>query len=511
MLLDDLMELVFNEANVTLSQVQDAIREHMFHDGDPGGAIRFSLNSSDHGITVKVMPKRGGGTGYMPQTGPSGGRWDTSRGGRSCRAGSNVPKMRGSVAQAPKPPPKDDWQPPPKKGASPKNLVEKLDMSLGDLIRDEQRPRQEQRPQPREIDPVPVMDASARHAARMRHVRPTMELPPWHKNLNGVPEAARPARRANRMIPQPGSLASNSAVANPAHARVRRSMEQMGWTPASQHIRQGPQNWARDGESKWGERRGQRGGWRNSDGRDRYTPQEKVQRWMAYVLRKGHQDLGVEVKDGWASLRDIAAQITVNKHLGFGECDEAKLAKFIQDTDCDGRFEIKGSHIRKVSKEQRAKTNGTAINGGGSAAGAARAGPSFHRSASISSDEEDSWRHDARQLTGANHRSRSRSASSNGLDRMDQDMDALVERANMMRMAGEVEVIDAADADAVRTKLERADSPPRPEPPVPGGENLYWKQFQDDGFMWWFYDGPCGKWWVNDEVGAQPELYEEDD
>jgi len=94
---------------------------------------------------------------------------------------------------------------------------------------------------------------------------------------------------------------------------------------------------------------------------------------------------------------------------------------------------------------------------------------------------------------------------------MDQDVGALTERANMMHLAGEVEIVDAADADAVRTKLERSDSPPRPEPPVPGGENLHWKQFQDEGFMWWFYDGPCGKWWVGDEPGALPELYEEDE
>lgn len=489
MRLDDLMKEVFQQANVTLSQVQDAIKEHMFHDNDSGGALRFSMTSEPDGVYVKVMPKRGGGTGQIPQTGPSGGhwnaggRWDAGRVGRSSRAGSNVVRMRGSVAQAARAP-KSDWQPAPRKvanAANPTQLAAKLDMSLDDVIRSDR-----------------VEHVS--EAPRLR--QPVADIPPWHREPSQVPEAPRPARRANRA----SAAMASSAGDRPSHARVRRCFDQMGLTPDTQHIRQAP--------GIRGERRGHRGAQRNWEGRDRYSPAERVQRWMAWLLKKGYEERGVEVKDGWASLREMAAQISVEKQLEFGECDEAKLAKLIRETDGEGRFEISGSHIRKLPKEQRANAGGTE-NGsrkvGDNRVGAANAESQLIRSGSMSSDSEDGYHHDARRITGAGSRSPSQCS-----DRMDDDIGALADRAHMMHLAGEVEVVDAEHADSIRVKLEQH-SAPSPEHdgrcPKPPGLNggPHWTKFKDDDTCWWYYEGPLGKWWCGEEPGSQPEPYADED
>jgi len=50
----------------------------------------------------------------------------------------------------------------------------------------------------------------------------------------------------------------------------------------------------------------------------------------------------------------------------------------------------------------------------------------------------------------------------------------------------------------------RPSSPERPQQP-PG---KHWDKFQDDGQMWWFYDGPLGQWWKPE--GSEDILQYED-
>lgn len=62
-------------------------------------------------------------------------------------------------------------------------------------------------------------------------------------------------------------------------AKVFRSFRQMGLTPDSMHLRRAPM------EQR--ERRGRRDG----KGRHRWSPAEKVQRWISWVVQAGYKEL----------------------------------------------------------------------------------------------------------------------------------------------------------------------------------------------------------------------------
>lgn len=73
------------------------------------------------------------------------------------------------------------------------------------------------------------------------------------------------------------------------------------------------------------------------------------------------------------------------------------------------------------------------------------------------------------------------------------------------------EVLDRADAACKAAAANGAqapseDAPERPPPP-PGKP---WVKYVDDGILWWFYDGPLGKWWMQ-EVDEEPQPWEDED
>lgn len=45
-------------------------------------------------------------------------------------------------------------------------------------------------------------------------------------------------------------------------------------------------------------------------------------------------------------------------------------------------------------------------------------------------------------------------------------------------------------------------------PPHPPGDN--WVKYTDDGVLWWFYDGPLGKWWMT-ATDEEPQLWKDED
>ena len=49
--------------------------------------------------------------------------------------------------------------------------------------------------------------------------------------------------------------------------------------------------------------------------------------------------------------------------------------------------------------------------------------------------------------------------------------------------------------------VEKKFSPPE------GPPGQHWKKYSDDDFLWWYYEGPAGKWWCNDGEGQKVVPY----
>jgi len=80
---------------------------------------------------------------------------------------------------------------------------------------------------------------------------------------------------------------------------------------------------------------------------------EKVQRWLAYVLRRGYEELNIELKDGeWARLDELAKAVAKVKS-DFGIKSSADLRSMLEQHDAAGRFEISKGWLRKVAHDRR--------------------------------------------------------------------------------------------------------------------------------------------------------------
>lgn len=60
--------------------------------------------------------------------------------------------------------------------------------------------------------------------------------------------------------------------------------------------------------------------------------------------------------------------------------------------------------------------------------------------------------------------------------------------------------------------MDAANIPLEQEPPLPcvSGKKPgdHWTKYEDDGTIWFYYEGPLGKWW---STGESVERYETDD
>lgn len=227
--------------------------------------------------------------------------------------------------------------------------------------------------------------------------------------------------------------------------RVHRAMEQMGLTEDTKHIRLRPGAWAQSSPAP-------RGDWDNRGA-------EKVQRWISWVLKSGHSELNVPVCDGWVPLDALAVAM---RKSGFGEFDGEKLRLLLESSDKVGRFALdKHGRLRKLPQEQRRPRT---------VAGATVVAPF------------------AAVAVAANGRGRPHSASCSPLSHR-QRRHASHSCSSERSLGGSGDVV-MADAGSSPT---HEPAPEREAPALPPGE--HWKQFQDEGSLWWHYDGPKGQWW----------------
>jgi len=212
------------------------------------------------------------------------------------------------------------------------------------------------------------------------------------------------------------------------------------------HWNQSSSSWPREGggggssswhtsSNSWGNKddRWQNGGWKESEGSSSgggsgsslHARGEKVQKWLSYVLKSGHHELGIEVSDGWANLDELGEVLSA-KRKDLGVADGKQLWELLRDTDEQGRFEIVDNRIRKLERTLRVPSTGAAARG------------------SVGNGEA-----------------------------------------------------------AAAPESESGERPPNP----PGD---HWVKYTDDGALWWFYDGPLGKWWKQ-EHDKNPVPWVDDD
>merc|ERR1711879_123736 len=157
----------------------------------------------------------------------------------------------------------------------------------------------------------------------------------------------------------------------------------------------------------------------------------------------------------------------------FGDFDEERLAVFLQETDVDGRFEVRNGLVRKVDFAHRAAST---------PATARRLPPPPPLASRRPTD--------LRQAAGGND-----------------DEDTLVMLANRSlnvsdeahEMVGEGPV----KVDAYGSFAEEVATDTTPPPP-PG---VGWMKFQDDGLLWWYYEGQKGKYWCSEATGNEVQPY----
>jgi len=139
----------------------------------------------------------------------------------------------------------------------------------------------------------------------------------------------------------------------------------------------------------------------------------KVSKFVSYIIKKGHDELGIDLWQEYADLNDLVR--VINQKRVYGEYTLQELKNTLQDTDDVGRFQYWKDWVRKVDRTVRE---------GGKA-----------------------------------------SSRPDGME------------------------VDAGS---------QGTAPPA-GPPKPPGDN--WTQYTDEGQdkTWWYYEGPLGKWWCDDD------------
>lgn len=310
--------------------------------------------------------------------------------------------------------------------------------------------------------------------------------------------------RAAARAPSPGACVSLAQSTN--HSYMPSSSSRSG--PGSYETRRQPpfapavRDWASDVVDD-GRRQGGR----------RYSSEEKMQRWLGWMLATGHKELDVPVDDGgWVQLDSISSAIRRSRP-DFGEFDRSSLHAMLEQTK-DFELDIR-VRLRKPSNDARhCDFRG------------ARGSPQVPYDA----------------FGGDSHRM------------SDRHTDSLPSRASAYSseapLPGHVRMgqhVIAQDSPTLSSSSRPAMSPPytntyssgvvsgnaesrrqrsaddsqfafletaacaskRREPPKPPGD--HWESYQSqEGSVWWYYEGPAGRWWWSEEFSA-PQEYVEDD
>lgn len=181
---------------------------------------------------------------------------------------------------------------------------------------------------------------------------------------------------------------------------------------------------------------------------------EQIQRWLAWMLRKGCSDYGLRVtSEGWVNVKELAGTMRQSRP-DFGEFDAEKLQEVIEMSDVAGRFEFQAGSLRKVPKGSRRQRNMPA------------------------------W-------VGLNH----------------QQLPGMRGRSQSLSSAPPVQSRSPEQGGCLPIPMKVEGSRLEENPAPPPGK--HWTKYQDDGQIWWHYKGPLGQWWCATE-NTTPQRYHED-
>mmetsp|Transcript_71958 Transcript_71958/g.112670 ORF Transcript_71958/g.112670 Transcript_71958/m.112670 type:complete len:411 (-) Transcript_71958:159-1391(-) len=204
----------------------------------------------------------------------------------------------------------------------------------------------------------------------------------------------------------------------------------------------------------------------------------KVSKFVSYVIKRGHTDLGVHPWEGWINLHDLVRVVHQER---YGNYTLQDLKDVLQDTDDVGRFRYWNDWVRKVDKADRQSDRQPQH-------------PPLNRLPlpPVSSSMDVDSGLDA-NLTRVSHSPKVTAPSLqppsvNGLSQP---------------------VVNTIPPPSVNSVSAVGPSPVPAEgrPPPPPG--IGWTQYNDDGKFWWYYEGPQGKWWCDDDNEPMPWTFDD--
>mmetsp|Transcript_52291 Transcript_52291/g.122123 ORF Transcript_52291/g.122123 Transcript_52291/m.122123 type:complete len:410 (-) Transcript_52291:146-1375(-) len=200
---------------------------------------------------------------------------------------------------------------------------------------------------------------------------------------------------------------------------------------------------------------------------------ENITRYLGWKLKNSWGDDGIEVDvAGWAPLEQVVAHLRdQKKEFGINTVDDLKQT--LQACDKEGRFAVDAhDRVRKVDRMQRQQPSEPTVP------------PTTRPSAAT-------W--------SAAPRTKRGSAPFNAFTPFPKEEPQ--EAPHLMKQEPDEKQVDwGGDDDEEDKKM-----PKRP----PG---KHWEMFDDGGVTWWYYEGPKGKWWMQDgEEKPQPWVDAEDE
>lgn len=281
---------------------------------------------------------------------------------------------------------------------------------------------------------------------------------------------------------------------------VHHRVSQMGLTQGTMHLRQGPSGHSCD------ERNGRRD-------RRACSVGEKVQRWIGWVLQRGHKELGLQVAEGGFGWLDELAVAMQRNRPDLGKHDTASLQALLRSSDEAGRFEVRDGRVRKLHRDARCRRLPEAPAPvreqpvARSEPGAGTSGPGRGRSLASQASTRSS------RLSRASP-SLSRSPS----PAPDAGAALAVRCEQALHVTGDIEQLGAEEVDSsekVAPLADKAgftsDAPEFVVPSWPGKDRAVasgWEKFADtsekgEQIFWFYFEGPSGKWAWSELNGLQ--------
>jgi len=227
-----------------------------------------------------------------------------------------------------------------------------------------------------------------------------------------------------------------------------------------------------------------------------------VQRWISWLLKVGHYGLHVDITgEGWVRL-DALVEAMSRDRPEWAEYDPQKLQALLEDTDGAGRFEIEGGRLRRVPSGARCpRVNSSTLPAPGSLLGLLA--PTEAVEGSCSPER-------SRRLSRSTSCSSTSSLSVGGKAGSHHSEEMSTTASEDTSAQPFFGVADCTDDVAVGLEADVSKEAEKNQPAFPSVDLTHWTKYNDDGEIWWYYEGPLGKWYyTKHDDGDELREYED--